>query len=227
MRVALTTTRDRCRLVAPRFREAGLIPVVLPCIEFRPDSEGIGKARTAAVDADWIVLTSSRAVTVTWPDGMPPVPAAAVGEATAAAVSAAGGRVEVMGSAGAEDLLTVLAGRIDGAKVVFPHARDADPATVAGLTASGALVHAFPVYSTLPVPPGADEVEAAVFASPSAVGGWLLSRSLAGLVLAAIGPTTASALETRGHPPHLVPERPGYDELASALSALHRERIGI
>ena len=101
--------------------------------------------------------------------------------------------------------------------------RSADPAPAAGLRAAGAEVVAESVYETVPIAPASDTVDVAIFGSPSAVEGWCRSRSLDGLVVGAIGATTAAALTHRGHPSDVVPERPSFENLVKALTQHLRE----
>ena len=225
-RVAITTTDDRAATLVETLIAHQMEPVRLPCIEVTAAPEHVlEEARSRSVSADWIVLTSPRAVSLIWPSGgMPDVPVAAVGNSTAAAVEAAGGRVQAAGHVGAAELIATVAQRIAGESVVFPHAAGADPSTIAGLQSAGARVAAMPVYQTHPVAPPLDPVDAAVFGSPSAVTGWTMSRSLTGLVLAAIGKTTARALVERGHEAHVVPDTPGFTALVTALDEYMRTR---
>lgn len=226
LRVAVTTAVDRSEVVADAVRRAGLIAVVLPCLEVEPASEPVlARLRAAAAASDLIVATSGRAVRITWPvGGMPPVPVAAVGRATARAVTEAGGRVEVVGEQGAAALAGALEGRVRGRTVAFPHARGADPSTVRRLEASGATVAAEAVYETVPVGPGPDPVDGVLFGSPSAVRGWYLTRTLDSLVVGAVGPTTAEALAGYGHPAEVVAPRPDLGALAAALGDALVER---
>ena len=67
-------------------------------------------------------------------------------------------------------------------------------------------------YTAVPIGPGPDPVDGAVFGSPSAVAGWLSARTLDELaVVAAMGPTTAAALEHAGRPADIVPVPPSLD----------------
>ncbi len=221
MRVAVTTTPDNAGRFTQRLEKAGLTPVCLPCIRVAasPDSV-LEPLRRAALDADWVVCTSRRAIEITWPDGMPPRPrVAAVGHTTAEAVSAAGGNSSIVGTGGAAALRELVRDQVAGQVVVFPHARAADHETVRELQAQGATVIAAPAYETVPVAPGADPVDALILGSPSAVEGWLLSRSLSGLVTAVIGETTAAAVRAHGHEPEIVPDIPDIDEVIVALAA--------
>ncbi|MDX1691273.1 MAG: uroporphyrinogen-III synthase [Acidimicrobiia bacterium] len=221
-RVAVTTTTGRSfDRIADELRDTGLQPVPLPCITVEPAAqEVLDRLRSAADSADWIVVTSRRAVEIVWPSGgMPTAPAvAAVGPTTAEAAREAGGRVEVIGSGGASELCDVLGGRVAGTAVVFPHARAADPATSRSLAEQAASVVAEPAYDTVPIAPGPDPVDAAIFGSPSAVDGWMTARSLEDLVTAAMGPTTAAHLRRLGRPPDVVPERPDLARLVGMLA---------
>ncbi len=219
-RVAVTTAPGRvAERLSRLLTEARLVPVPLPCIRVvAAPGDSIRRLRAAAERADWIVVTSRRAIDHVWPEGdIPAHPAvAAVGPRTAAAVREAGGRVEIVGSGGAAELRDLLAGRVAGRCVVFPHSRIADPETARWLRAEAAEVVAEPAYDTMPVPPGDDPVDAAVFGSPSAVAGWRLSRSFDGILCAAMGETTAAALARAGAPAGTVAER-GFAELVGRL----------
>lgn len=219
-RVAVTTTANASSEIGLQLADRGLDPVFLPCLEVvtAPPSELEG-IRQAAAAADWILLTSGRAVEVVWPNGaMPPARVAAVGPATAEAARRAGGNVALVGDAGAHRLLTQLAEVIDGGTLVFPHAANTEAATELALDTLGVHVIARSVYHTSPVPPSADPVDAAMFASPSAVAGWSMSRDMEGLVIAAIGRTTLGAIEAAGHRADVVAKRPGFPEMISALA---------
>lgn len=226
--VAITTSSDRFERWAEHFRDAGLEPVPLPCIEVRPaDNDELARARAACQAADLVLVTSSRAVEVLWPDGeLPRVSFAAVGGPTAHAVSAAGGLVEVVGEGGGDDLVDELAGRIHGLHVVFPRAVGGDPKRAARLAEAGAVIEEFLVYGAAPLAPGPDPVDAVVFGSPSAVEGWLLSRTLDEVqAIGAIGDTTAAALAEQGVDPDVVPDVPVINRLAAGLSrALEESR---
>lgn len=217
-RVAVTTTADNAPRVGDALVAVGLVPVMLPCISISPAPETvIAKLRQHAEAADLILVTSARAVRITWPEGhMPPVPVAVVGSATAAAVEEAGGKVHTVGSGGAAELVADL--DVDGMSIVFPRARAADPATAITLEERGATVYTAVAYDTIPIAPGDDKVKAAIFGSPSAVDGWLLRRHLDGLTIGAMGSTTASALRVRGVSDPVVPDTPDLDALAHALA---------
>lgn len=221
VRVAVTTTSDRAPHVAALVEARGLVPVVLPCIRIEPPTtEARALLRAAAPDADWILVTSARAVRSVWPGGdMPSVPVAAVGPASADAAREAGGRVELIGDAGAANLAALLVDKVAGKTVVFPHARAADPATAAALRSAGAEVVAVSAYDTVPIAPAADPVDAIVLGSPSALEGWTSTRTLDGLTVAVMGETTAAAVRALGREPDVVPSEPSLEAVVDGLVA--------
>jgi len=219
MRVAVTTATDRASSQIQALETRGLEPVPLPCIQINPGSDSdLARARSASSWCDWLVLTSPRAVRILWPDGgMPRARTAVVGPTTASAVEMAGGTVALVGDSGAAGLVSRLAPHVAGRTVLLPHAAGSDPDTVAGLEAAGAKVTAVPIYEAQPVAPAHDQVDAALFGSPSAIDGWCRSRSLDDLVVAVIGATTEHALVGRGRAADVVAPRPDFDSLADAI----------
>ena len=217
-RVAVTTVQDTAQRVADIISERGLVPILLPCISISPSGPDVlAGLRKEAADADLIFVTSARAVRILWPDrDMPPVPTAAVGPRTAQAVTEAGGTVEEVGSDGAASLAQQV--DADGRRIVFPHARAADPSTTRTLVERGAEVFAETAYTTIPIAPDDTKVDAAIFGSPSAIDGWLIRRHLDDMVVAAMGKKTATALRVRGVDDPVVPARPGFEAVVDALA---------
>ncbi len=217
MRVAITVAAADSDRVTGLARRAGLDPVVTPCIEIEPCR---APGEISADDADWILVTSTRTVELLWPDVVPAVPFIAVGARTADAVRRRKGSVavEAAGSVAAltPHLDTVV---MPSAKVLFPRASGADPSTAARLRRRGVSVDDPVVYRVHPVAPPTDPVTAVAFGSPSAVEGWLSGRSLANVLVGAIGPTTAKAVERAGGTVHAQPPRPTFLELFHAIGA--------
>jgi uroporphyrinogen-III synthase len=177
--------------------------------------------REAARSAEYLLLTSSRAVEYLWPDDeMPATPVLAVGVATADTVRQAGGRVAHVGRAGSSALLDEHESAIRGKKIVYPRAAGADPAITLRLTKVARSIFSEAIYATVPVAPPSYELDAVLFASPSSVDGWFLTRNVEGLLVGAIGPTTAATLETRGINPDAQPAIPSAAALAAVLSEL-------
>ncbi len=230
MKVAVTASADTAERIGRALDARGLEGVFLPCVVTRSRADGeLRPVRELAATVDWIVVTSVRAVRTVWPDGgMPPVPVAAVGRATADAVAAAGGRAVLVGDEGAAALLRRLGPEVGGATVLYPRPERAATDVEATLRAAGAEVIAATVYVTLPVAPPTDPlVDAVTFASPSAVLGWRRSRPLEGLVVAALGPTTAAAVKALGRPVDVVAEIPSPEGLADSLVRHLEERSPI
>lgn len=217
-RVAITT--DRFANVALGYVEAGLVPVSLPCIRFSPaPAAKINQARSGVDNTDLLMLTSPRAVELLWPrGGMPNVAVAAVGSATAATVTRAGGRVELVGDAGLARLIDMAADVLRHRKVMIAHASGADPEAMSRLRTLVPDLTEHVVYQVVPVGPPPLPIDAVAFASPSAVKGWCLTRTLDDVVVGAIGSTTAAEV-ARHREPDVVADRPSHLVLARAIAA--------
>jgi uroporphyrinogen-III synthase/uroporphyrinogen III methyltransferase/synthase len=224
VRVAVTTTEDRFDGVAASLLEHGLQPVPLPCISVRPERDDVlASVRDAISSIGGVMVSSARAVEVLWPEGEKvAADFYVVGPATAAAVERRRGTVRIEGAAGLAELARVLV-PFGLRRLVFPHAGGTDLESLEPLASAGVDVLSSVVYHTDRCPPGDEEVDAVAFASPSAVEGWLSSRPLDGLVVAAIGPTTAAALTRRGIDVDVVPPRPGHADLAAQLAAFSNQ----
>ena len=217
--VAITTAADRFEEAARPFALLEFTPVPLPCITIEvADEDLLAGARVTATGVDLLFATSARAIRLLWPDGnMPPVPVAAVGAATARAVTEAGGNVAVIGTGGGLDLVARVRELGGVRRALYPHAGGTDPAVLDALRVSVPVVSTIPVYETVPIAPATDPVDAVAFASASAVDGWFLTRDTAGMIVAAIGGPTADALEQRGVTADAVPDIPGFGTMAAAL----------
>ncbi|MGH8937133.1 MAG: uroporphyrinogen-III synthase [Acidimicrobiia bacterium] len=217
-RVAVTTAADRAGALAAALTGEGLEPVELPCIRVEEASSAVlRRAREAAERADLLLLTSMRSIEILWPEaGFPRTEVAAVGGGTAERARSRGGRVVASGTGGAARLIGML--DLAGKTVAYPHADGTDRGVLTALQARAGRVVALPIYRTAPIGPAGDPVDGAAFASPSAVQGWTMTRSLTGLVVGAIGPTTAAALEARDRAPDVVAFPPSFESLARELA---------
>ena len=210
-------------------RDRGAMVVHWPCIRFDPpaDPTPLAAAVERAASFDWLVVTSPRAAR-RWLDAwaaergsvaQPPVPAAAAGSATAAVLREAGWPVQRLGDEySARGLIEAFeaAGDAGGARILFPCSNLASDEAPEGLRRLGAEVERIVAYRTVPTPPDPDEVHRAIeagtvrvatFTSPSTVEGFLdgtddVTMKLVRhrLAAAAIGATTAGALEAAGWP---------------------------
>ena len=225
IRLGLTSTPERNAAFEAAARRRGFEPVSLPCIRIEELPLDGARLRARAGRCDVLVLTSATTVSILADhDAFPDLPVVAVGEATAARARAVGAEVLWVGSGGAHHLASGAAPLLRGRRLLFAGAANAVATTIGLLDEVATSVHAVPAYTTVPAPPPGDRVDAVTFASPSAVAGWLSSRDLDGLVVGAIGPTTAEALERVGTVPDVVPSQPGFEALIDAMAALRPER---
>lgn len=166
-----------------------------------------------------------------WPDALR---AFAVGTKTAAAMRGRGFAVDALPAEqhGTALAATILASLPHGSDLLFPRAQAGRDETAIALAEGGASVDVVPVYRTVLPADAAGALRAArargdfdavAFASPSAVahlvellgGAASASAALRGVRIAAIGPTTASALEAHGLRAGVVSP-----DLAAALTTL-------
>jgi len=224
MRLGLTTTPERIRTLTPETRKLGFDPVSLPCIRIDAVAGGVDNVAAAAPGADAIVITSQRSAEMLGGAINPGVPVIAVGPETATAVERAGGTVGLVGSGGVRRLAHDAGQVLVGKNVVLVGASNTIRQSAAALEMAGCSVTAIELYTTVPIAPGSDTVDAVAFGSPTAVTGWLISRNLSELTVAAIGQTTADSLRGHGIEPDAVPDRPGFITMIQQLAALRLER---
>ena len=220
-RVAVTASIEASAGMAAELVAVGLRPVTLPCVRIQQaDEVTLIRARAAVEEADLVVLTSSRALDVLWPDGpIPAPPIAMLTSAGGARVEERGGRVAHVGTGNPSDFTAYLVRHAAGKRVAYPHAEGVDPRIVVSLADAAADLVAVAVYGWIPVAPTLDVVEAAVFESSLAVEGWMETRDLSGIVAAAIGPATAAALRRHGRAPDILVRRPHFGMLAETLAS--------
>jgi uroporphyrinogen-III synthase len=243
-RVLVTRTRERAQGLVDALHDSGAEAVVVPLIATQPiaspsEIAEAAAALQAAPDRRWAVFTSATAVRLVsgasgaWLSGAgrAGVRLGAVGESTAAAIAAAGGRADVVAadpdSSGLASALETAGVR--GATVWFPSAEAAAATLAERLRAAGATVHVQPVYRTV-MPADAPRrlavaldagVDAITLTSGStarhllrALGG----RELApGTVIACIGEQTAEAAHAAGLAATITAEGASVAGLVAAL----------
>ncbi len=224
MRLGLTTTVDRISTLTPAVLELGFDPVALPCIRIDAVPGGADSVAAATRDADAVVITSARSAEILGSAAMPDIPIIVVGPQTAAAVERHGGTVALVGSGGVQQLARDARQILTGKDLVLVGASNTTRESAAALEMAGCTVRAIELYTTVPVAPANDAVDAVAFGSPTAVTGWLISRDLSELVVGAIGRTTAAALRGHGVEPDVVPDQPGFITMIEQLAALRHER---
>ncbi len=240
-RVLVTRPAEQAGPLAAALREAGAIPLLYPTVTVGepPDWAPFDAAFAGARPGDWVVFTSPSAVRLGAArlrqtgrfEAAASATIAAVGPGTAAALAAEGLTAAVVPAVGhrhQEGLAAAMGGVSAGTRVIFPRALGGRDVLEAQLTARGAAVQTVPVSQTRPcaLPPLPD-FDAAIFASPSALGA-LVDRwgagALAGRVTVAIGPVTAAAMRAAGVTPAAVADDPTQDGVVRALRAAWSRR---
>ena len=243
--VAVTRPGDGPGRLGELLQERGATVVHWPCIRFAPpeDPEPMRDAVRRLSSYDWLVVTSPRAArrwlaAVGEPGATPadrPLVAAA-GPATADALGEGGWRVDrVAEEYSASGLVTAFeaAGDATDARFLFPCSDRADDELADGLSRLGGQVDRVVAYRTLLTSPDPEAVLSAAsdgrvrvvtFTSPSTVEGFFAElrgtarAAVTGrLVSAAIGPTTAAALDRRRWAP-VIAEEATLEALASAAT---------
>lgn len=227
-RVLVTRTREQAASTVECLREEGAEVLVVPVIELRPPQDRAPLMRAAAEVGryDWLVFTSANGVESFFDAlassgldsrALGRARVAVIGPATARSVAGHGVRADLVarehvGEGLAEDLLAAF-GR-ERPRVLLPRAAKARDVVPEALRAAGCEVDVVAAYETHPPPPEVMEalsamlragaVDAVTFTSSSTVHhlvealGADAARTLAGVVVASIGPVTTDAARARG-----------------------------
>ena len=226
-RVLVTRAAEQAGVLSHALTEAGAEPIELPGIEIVPrvDRRALQPAfdRLDAGEYDWLVFSSANGVDAFFAElrrahkdarAVGRARVCAIGPATAIALSGHGVHADLVPERYlAEGVVDALAERgVAGQRVLWPRARGARRALVAGLERLGAAVDEVPLYSAA-VPKEVDaeamarlragEVDVVTFASSSAVRNLL--KMLGGdrgvlekPLIACIGPVTAATARRLG-----------------------------
>ena len=237
LRVAVTRDEPVDGPLTSALREQGLEAVACPVLfEAPPDDPGpLARAASALERYDWVMVASSRAARALlearrgrpWPRS---VRAAAVGASSAAALHGGGvPHIVTARGEGAAALLEPLraTGGWEGVRVLVPRSAEGLPTLPEGLRAMGAVVDEVEAYRMASPPPQATAArwraaaaDAVVFASPSAVRTLIAAvgpQAFTSIAIAAIGATTAAALEPFGLAA-IVPPHADFAALAATLA---------
>ena len=240
--VVITRSRAQATPFAHALAARGAIPVLFPTIDVRPldDCTALDRVLTGVDQYDWIVFTSSNAVTTVWERlgvlGQTTLPAAAriaaIGPATARALAQRGAPIGAMPTDFRGAAIAGALGDLRGRRVLLPRADIGREETAEALREAGALVEEVIAYHTTPAAPDPaglaalrGKVDAVTFTSPSTVRNFvtlvgpgapaLLARSL----VACIGPVTAAAVTELGLTPPLQAPRSTSEALLDVLEA--------
>ncbi len=231
--------------LSARLRQLGAEVLEFPAIALAPaeDFGPLDEALRGLARFDWVAFASGNAVeqAVARLDALGLTRGlladrrlACVGPATGARLEALARAPDLMPSeATGAALAASLAPHVRGKAVLVPRAAEGRPELIDGLRAAGAEVVAPVSYRTVLAAPGslaalgallaAGRVDAVTFASPSAVQGVVAglgseASRLDGVLLGAIGPTTAEALRAAGFTAGVVPDIHTAEALADALA---------
>ncbi|WP_040167153.1 uroporphyrinogen-III synthase [Microbacterium gorillae] len=225
--------------VAASLREQGAVPVVAPLINFAATTEPAALEdaleRLAAGEFDWLTVTSATTVDVLYASRAriaPSTRVAAVGETTAAALQAAGYKVDLVpardnSAAGmAEELIAM---EPEKRHILTLRAEAAKPVLTKALLAAGHDVHQVVAYRTVGVP--VTERIARDVASGRINAVLITSGSVAEQVslqfpsipdetiVAAIGPRTAKDARRAGLDVDIIADKQTVDALIAAVSS--------
>ncbi len=229
-RILITRAEDDNGPWVERLVSLGADPVPFPCIFIEPLKLS-AEWRARLEQAAWVVFSSHRAVQLfadLLGDGnLAAHQIAAVGPTTRAACMDRFGRCDLSSSAGTgAGLVQALSPKlVNGAAVLLPGAAEPRPELAEGIQASGATPVPLPLYATRPTVASAERVDftgarldAALFASPSAVSGCFATAILPlDIPAACIGPTTSAAAKAAGLTRTVTSESRDLDGLLSAL----------
>jgi len=242
--IVITRAAHQSNKIARIIRERGGQPLLYPCIDFVAPTElssldtALNKAASGSFD--WLLVTSentasflglrSRELAISLHDAK----VAAIGPRSAHAVEKhMGVRAEIVARKHqAEGLVDVL-GNVTGLRILLPQSNLARPFLGKNLAARGAVVETVVAYRTI-VGTGGDDVgrllaeqaiDAITFTSPSTVNNFMQriaseaseEADFSAVVLAAIGESTARALERVGLEAAVQPETATSESLIEAL----------
>ncbi|MEK7847376.1 MAG: uroporphyrinogen-III synthase, partial [Chloroflexota bacterium] len=233
-RVLVTRSRHQASRLSQLLAREGAEPVELPTIEIRPVASGaLDRAFSRLGDFGWAIFTSANGVEAFFSRlsergqdtrALGGVRVCAIGEATAAALTARGLRADLVPAEfSASGILKALEGvDIAGLRFLLPRAEAVPPELARGLRERGAEVKEVAVYRTRPAAPtqkARELIQSAdiiTFTSSSTVQG--LARLAGGDVVlinratvACIGPVTAATAAEMGirtdvvAPTHTIP----------------------
>ncbi len=242
-RVLITRTRNQAGLLSQHLSELGALPVEIPTIEVQPpqDSSDLDSACGELSGFDWVVFTSSNAVHAVFERlqetgrdtrALHGVRVAAIGPATADVLAGFGLAADLVPrTATSTGLANALVDRgVNGSRVLLPRADIATRELPEMLAAQGADISEVIAYQTAIPAESKDKgreairagVDVATFTSSSTVRNLLRlldedHKSLAGVKIACIGPTTASTAGRLGLKVDIVAKNPTIRGLTAAL----------
>ena len=223
---------DRLTAATSLLEDLGTVPIPDPMLAVEPTGQ------SPRTDADYAILTSKTGAELAAErEWVFENAICAIGDRTARALRSAGYNVDLVptefSSAG---LVTLLAERVDGARVEVARSDHGSQVLLDGLETAGAYVHETVLYALTRPPTSGDSTEAAaagelegvLFTSSLTLRNFLAAASERGIeaeakaglneaVVGAIGDPTRETAESAGVEVNVVPERASFEELARAV----------
>ncbi|HEX2376132.1 MAG TPA: uroporphyrinogen-III C-methyltransferase [Gaiellales bacterium] len=205
-RIAVTRARAQASVLRARLEELGAAVVEAPAIRIEP----LAFDAPDLASFDLLVLTSANGVERVLPAdvrALAGVTVAAIGAATAEALSAHGIVADVVPERAVGEALLAELGDVSGTRALVAAAEGARDVLPDGLAAGGAEVTVLRTYRSVPEPVDAEAVLAAdlvTFTSSSTVTnllGAMDGRDLSGMRAVSIGPVTSASLREAGIEP--------------------------
>ena len=171
-RVLVTRARDQAHALTARLQELGAIPIVFSVIHIVPPADNyvaLDAALHQLATFDWVVFTSVNGVVHVWErlavvgleaGAFASVRLAAIGPATAAALTARGLQAAVMPERAVAEALLEVIPHPEGQRFLLPLADLARDTLRVGLQAAGAEVVEVPAYSTVLAEPSPEALAA-------------------------------------------------------------------
>ncbi|HXC26175.1 MAG TPA: hydroxymethylbilane synthase [Gemmatimonadaceae bacterium] len=240
-RIVVTRPRAQAFTFGAALARYGAVPIICPAIRIEPipESAALRDALQHLDRYDWIVFTSVNAVTQFWshveahqipPTAFTHARIAAVGPATAVALTAIGLSPQLVPERYVAEELAATFGEVRGQSLLLPRSVIARGTLPALLRAAGASVDDVPLYQIVtetPDPAMLEELRAGVdvvtFTSASTVRGFvslLGPQERAGLAnahIACIGPITAAAARDAGFQVDILADEYTTDGVVQAL----------
>lgn len=244
MRILVTRPADQVAALSDGLRAIGMEPVVVPTVAILPPGsfDALDEALRSLERYDWILFTSTNGVGAFFDRaallGIDPVSTtslqwAGIGPATADAITAHGIPTVWMPSRYLSEAVADELPAHAGQRLLRIRADVASSLPAERLRARGVVVDEVVAYCTQEAPPGATEllaqawadgIDGVIFTSASTVRGFArmaagasLGQGLDDLMIIAIGPVTAKAVEAMGWPVHLVASEHSVDGVVQVL----------
>ncbi len=244
-RILITRPKAQAARLIEKLAGLGAVPVICPTIEIAPppSADALDQAIQSLDTYHWVIFTSVNGVAAFWQRlealgktaaALEPVQVAAIGPATAKALSEHGVSPDFVPQEYVAEAILSGLGEVRGQHILLPRAEIARKALFEELERRGALPEEIAVYQTRPAsidPETLDElkkgVDIATFTSSSTVRNFFELMGdqargvLNGAVIACIGPITAETARNEGLTVDIVAPVYTIDGLVDALLDYH------